>query len=64
MSKQRSSAGDPQAQDETPGKPTPSGSRQQTHTNQSSQSGSPAADRELTQRSGAHSTPTKPAGAK
>jgi hypothetical protein len=34
----------------TPGRPKDSGSRQQTHPDQNSQSGSPQLDRELTRR--------------
>jgi hypothetical protein len=48
----------------TPGRPTQSGSRQQTQPDQSSQSGSPAADRDMTHGSGPDPVPTKPAGEK
>ena len=47
----------------TPGRPKDSGSRQQTHAGQISQTGSPSADREHTEHSG-KSTATKPLGAK
>jgi hypothetical protein len=48
----------------TPGLPKDSGSRQQTHAHQSSQSGSPAFDKEITRRGGAEEVPTIPTGAK
>ena len=48
----------------TPGRPTQSGSRQQTHPNQSAQSGSPEADRDLTRQSGSTPVPAKPPGSK
>jgi hypothetical protein len=41
----------------TPGRPKDSGSRQQTHPDQGSHSGSPSFDKETTRRSG---TPPKP----
>lgn len=47
----------------TPGKPKESGSRQQSHPGQSTHTGSPAADREHTERGGAGPGP-KPPGAK
>jgi len=49
--------------DATPGRPSPAGSRQQTHSNQSSQSGSPQTDRDLTHK-GSNPVPAKPPGAK
>ena len=55
-------AGD--SQSATPARPTQSGSRQQTHPNQSSQSGSPATDRDMSHRSGSKPVPAKPPGAK
>jgi hypothetical protein len=59
MSKQRSdTAGRP-----TPGRPKESGSRQQTHHDQTSHSGSPELDRALTHR-GRTPNPSKPASAK
>lgn len=39
-----------QSASDTPGRPKDSGSRQQTHPNQGSQSGSPKVDRQLTDR--------------
>ncbi len=48
----------------TPGRPTESGSRQQTHPGQTSQSGSAKFDREATQRGGHDPVPVKPPGAK
>ena len=48
---------------DTPGKPKESGSRQQTHPEQSTQTGSPHTDRKHTRRGGADSGP-KPPGAK
>jgi hypothetical protein len=47
----------------TPGKPKDSGSRQQTHKDQSSQTGSPQSDREHSDRGGSATAP-KPPGAK
>jgi hypothetical protein len=47
----------------SPGKPKESGSRQQSHPGQSSQTGSPHADREHTRKGGAGSGPKLP-GAK
>lgn len=47
----------------TPGKPKDSGSRQQTHQGQSTQTGSARADREHTRRGGA-GPGAKPPGAK
>lgn len=47
----------------TPGKPKDSGSRQQTHPDQNSQTGSPSLDRKHTDRSGT-TPPPKPPGAK
>ncbi len=46
----------------TPARPNDAGSRQQTHPDQGSQSGSHGVDRELTKRGG--QTPQKPPGAK
>jgi hypothetical protein len=48
---------------QTPGRPTDSGSRQQTHPNQGSQSGAPDLDREATQPR-PDAIPAKPASAK
>jgi len=47
----------------TPAKPKDSGSRQQSHQGQSTDTGSPAADREHTHKGGAGSGP-RPPGAK
>jgi len=52
------------AHNATPGRPTQSGSRQQTHPDQTSQSGSPNTDHELTHQSGSRPVPAKPPGAK
>jgi hypothetical protein len=49
--------------DATPGKPKDSGSRQQTHREQSTQTGSAPADQEHTRRGGAGAG-AKPPGAK
>ena len=48
----------------TPGKPHDSSSRQQTQKDQTSQSGSPAFDKEMTRKSGTPAVPAKPPGAK
>jgi hypothetical protein len=48
----------------TPGRPKDSGSRQQTHQDQASQSGSPALDEKTTRRATTPAVPTKPASAK
>jgi hypothetical protein len=48
----------------TPGRPTDESSRQQTHKDQASQSGSPELDREATRRTGTSAVPTKPPGPK
>lgn len=47
----------------SPGKPKESGSRQQSHPGQSSQTGSPRTDQEHTRKGGAGSGP-RPPGAK
>jgi hypothetical protein len=47
----------------TPGRPKEAGSRQQTHHDQASHSGSPKLDRALTHR-GRTPSPSKPASAK
>ncbi len=49
-----------------PGKPKDAGSRQQTHPEQATQTGSPGLDKDLTEDSGAGtpSVPTKPSGVK
>jgi len=52
-----------QQDSETPAKPKDSGSRQQTHPGQSTQTGAPQSDREHTQRGGAGGG-AKPPGAK
>lgn len=48
----------------TPGKPRDSGSRQQTHKDQGTQTGSPELDREASRRSDIPPVPTVPPGAK
>ena len=57
-----SKSDEPQGGD-TPGRPKDTGSRQQNHPGQSSQTGSPKADREHTQRGGSGGG-AKPPGAK
>ncbi len=54
---------DERSKNQTPAKPKESGSRQQTHPGQSTNTGSPEADREHTNRGGADGGP-KPPGAK
>jgi hypothetical protein len=49
-----------QSNSRTPGRPKDSGSRQQTHPDQNSQSGSPHFDRELTRRNPAPKNPRDP----
>jgi hypothetical protein len=49
--------------DATPGRPNSTASRQQTQPDQTSQSGSPAVDRDFSEK-GANPVPAKPPGAK
>ncbi len=53
-----------ESQSETPGKPQSTGSRQQTHPNQSSQSGSEEFDKASSPGSGEPAEGAKPASAK
>jgi hypothetical protein len=65
MTKQeRDKSHGPATDSPTPGKPSDSASRQQTHKGQNSQSGSPDFDREHSRNSGTPGAPLKPPGAK
>ncbi len=60
----RASSGTDSPGADTPGRPKESGSRQQTHQNQETHTGSPDLDRELTQRTPHTPTREKPSGTK